>query len=54
MDTGYLTAATADRDLTVIEEVRAAFPRCHVGAPDDPARLIAWLVSDDGRWGSGR
>ncbi|MFE1592193.1 SDR family oxidoreductase [Nocardia sp. NPDC058705] len=50
VDTGYLTAATADRDLAVIEEVRSAFPRGRVGAPDDPARLIAWLVSDEGRW----
>ncbi|MFG1770120.1 SDR family oxidoreductase [Nocardia salmonicida] len=50
VDTGYLTAATADRDPAVIEEVRAAFPRGRIGAPDDPARLIAWLVSDEGRW----
>ncbi|MFD6391720.1 SDR family oxidoreductase [Nocardia sp. NPDC055029] len=50
VDTGYLSAATTDRDLGVVEEVRAAFPRGRVGAPDDPARLIAWLVSDDARW----
>jgi len=28
----------------------ARFPRHRVGAPDDPARLIAWLVSDEGEW----
>ncbi|MGW5318636.1 SDR family oxidoreductase [Nocardia thailandica] len=50
VDTGYLTAATADRDLAVLERVRSAFPRGRVGEPDDPARLVAWLVSDAGRW----
>ncbi|MFE9783741.1 SDR family oxidoreductase [Nocardia salmonicida] len=50
MDTGRLMAATSDRDLAVIEKVRAAFPHGRIGAPDDPARLIAWLVSDEGRW----
>jgi 3-oxoacyl-[acyl-carrier protein] reductase len=24
------------------------------GEPDDAARLIAWLVSDDGRWIAGQ
>lgn len=50
VDTGYLSAETADRELAVVEAVRAAFPRGRVGMPDDPARLIAWLASDDGRW----
>ncbi|MFE6921226.1 SDR family oxidoreductase [Nocardia sp. NPDC057663] len=50
VDTGYLSEATTDRDLSVVEEVRAAFPRGRVGTPDDPARLIAWLVSDEARW----
>jgi 3-oxoacyl-[acyl-carrier protein] reductase len=26
------------------------FPQRRLGEPDDPARLIAWLVSDEGRW----
>jgi 3-oxoacyl-[acyl-carrier protein] reductase len=26
------------------------FPQRRVGEPDDPARLIGWLVSDDGEW----
>ncbi|WP_327099617.1 SDR family oxidoreductase [Nocardia vinacea] len=50
VDTGFLSTDTADRDLTLIEEVRSAFPRGQVGQPDDPARLITWLVSDEGRW----
>ena len=30
------------------------FPQHRFGEPDDPARLIAWLVSDDGEWVSGQ
>jgi 3-oxoacyl-[acyl-carrier protein] reductase len=29
--------------------VLARFPAGRVGEPDDPARLIGWLVSDEGR-----
>ncbi|MFI6959772.1 hypothetical protein ACIBJI_40705 [Nocardia sp. NPDC050408] len=36
VDTGFLSTDTADRDLTLIEEVRSAFPRGQVGQPDDP------------------
>ncbi|CEA07902.1 3-oxoacyl-[acyl-carrier-protein] reductase FabG [Arthrobacter saudimassiliensis] len=50
VNTGYLDAQNADRPLEVLEDVRAAFPAGRMGAPDDPARLIAWLVSDEGRW----
>jgi len=50
VDTGFLSADTADRDLSFIEEVHQAFPRGRAGRPDDPARLIAWLVTDDGGW----
>lgn len=42
VNTGYLDAAP--------EELLSAFPSGRPGEPDDPARLIAWLVSDDGRW----
>ena len=28
----------------------ARFPRHRLGVPEDPARLIAWLVSDEGEW----
>ncbi|MVA76215.1 SDR family oxidoreductase [Auraticoccus sp. F435] len=50
VNTGYLDVATTDRDPAVLEQVLAAFPGGRFGEPDDPARLIAWLVSDDGRW----
>jgi 3-oxoacyl-[acyl-carrier protein] reductase len=47
VDTGWATpellAAVADR-----------VPAGRWGEPDDPARLIAWLVSDDGRWMTGQ
>jgi 3-oxoacyl-[acyl-carrier protein] reductase len=42
VNTGYLDDAPAD--------FAARFPLGRVGEPDDPARLIAWLVSDAGRW----
>ena len=47
VDTGWptreLRATVADR-----------FPGGRWGEPDDAARLIAWLVSDDGRWVTGQ
>lgn len=47
VDTGWATpellAAVTDR-----------LPGGRWGQPDDPARLIAWLVSDDGRWMTGQ
>jgi len=42
VNTGYLDGAT--------QEFLEAFPGGRAGQPDDPARLIAWLVSDDGEW----
>lgn len=42
VNTGYLDDAP--------DELQQAFPSGRPGNPDDPARLIAWLVSDDGRW----
>lgn len=50
VNTGYLDAETADRPVEVLESVRAHLPAGRYGEPDDPARLIAWLVSDEGRW----
>ena len=38
----------------LFETVRARFPLGRWGEPDDPARLIAWLVSDEGRWVTGQ
>jgi len=42
VNTGYLDDAP--------EELLQAFPAGQPGEPDDPARLIAWLVSDAGAW----
>jgi 3-oxoacyl-[acyl-carrier protein] reductase len=50
VNTGYLDVDTADRPPEVLEEVLSRFPGGRFGEPDDPARLIAWLVSDEGRW----
>jgi 3-oxoacyl-[acyl-carrier protein] reductase len=47
VDTGWPTPE-------LFESVRARFPGGRWGEPDDPARLIAWLVSDDGRWVTGQ
>ena len=41
VNTGYLDGN---------EAIRARFPSGRTGEPDDPARLIAWLVSDEGEW----
>ncbi len=42
VNTGYLDDAP--------DELLRAFPTGQPAEPDDPARLIAWLVCDDGRW----
>ena len=42
VNTGYLDDAP--------EEFLARFPQRRPGRPEDPARLIAWLASDDGDW----
>jgi len=42
VNTGYLDGAPA--------EFGELFPLGRIGEPDDPARLIAWLVSDAGSW----
>ena len=47
VDTGY---APPD----VLEAVRRHFPQGRWGAPDDPARLIAWLVTDEAAWITGQ
>lgn len=43
VNTGYLDGASP-------ELVSASSPQGRWGEPDDPARLAAWLVSDEGRW----
>lgn len=50
VNTGYLDPATADRPGEVLASVLAHSPTGRFGEPDDPARLVAWLVSDEGRW----
>jgi 3-oxoacyl-[acyl-carrier protein] reductase len=47
VDTGY---ATPDEH----EIVRRHFPRGRWGTPDDPARLIAWLATDEAAWITGQ
>jgi 3-oxoacyl-[acyl-carrier protein] reductase len=49
VNTGYLDELTSDR-AERLPEILARFPSGRFGEPDDPARLIAWLVSDEGRW----
>ncbi|WP_018686026.1 SDR family oxidoreductase [Actinokineospora enzanensis] len=47
VDTGYASPADLDR-------VRHRFPTGRWGRPDDPARLIAWLTTDDAEWVTGQ
>jgi 3-oxoacyl-[acyl-carrier protein] reductase len=47
VDTGY---ATGERH----EDVRRRFPAQRWGTPDDPARLIAWLTTDEAAWITGQ
>lgn len=42
VNTGYLDSAP--------DAVLERFPQHRVGEPEDPARLIAWLASDEGQW----
>jgi 3-oxoacyl-[acyl-carrier protein] reductase len=46
VNTGYLDDAPA--------AALTQFPQHRPGQPDDPARLIAWLVSNDGEWVAGQ
>lgn len=50
VNTGYLDPSSTDRDEATIQKVLENFPLGRMGEPDDPARLIAWLSSDDSRW----
>ena len=43
VNTGYLDGAPG-------EELLSRFPLGRLGEPDDPARLIAWLVGDEAGW----
>jgi 3-oxoacyl-[acyl-carrier protein] reductase len=47
VNTGYLDGAAG-------EELLHLFPFGRLGEPDDPARLIAWLVGEEARWVTGQ
>jgi 3-oxoacyl-[acyl-carrier protein] reductase len=47
VDTGYLTGSLHAR-------VAGMFPAGRWGQPDDAARLVAWLVSDEAAWITGQ
>lgn len=49
VNTGFLDPGNGMDDAT-LEWLRDRFPSGRFGEPDDPARLIAWLVSDEGEW----
>ncbi|NBE54529.1 SDR family oxidoreductase [Streptomyces boluensis] len=46
VDTDYLSGA-------VYEQIAGRFPSGRWGMPDDPARLIAWLATDEAEWITG-
>lgn len=50
VNTGYLDPETTDRPLDEIQEWIRTTPFGRVGRPADPARLIAWLATDEGAW----
>jgi 3-oxoacyl-[acyl-carrier protein] reductase len=47
VDTGYATPEAH-------EIVRRRFPQGRWGTPDDPARLVAWLTTDEAAWITGQ
>ena len=50
VNTGYLDPETTDRPLQDAEEHLRTMPFGRFGEPADPARLIGWLCTDEGRW----
>lgn len=50
VNTGYLDAETTDRPLDAMQERLRSLPFGRFGDPADPARLIGWLATDEGRW----
>ena len=50
VNTGYLDEKTSDRSADTVRAFLAHFPKGRFGEPDDPARLVAWLASDEGSW----
>ncbi|MGY1456264.1 SDR family oxidoreductase [Streptomyces sp. SS8] len=47
VDTGYATGETH-------ASIASLFPGGHWGRPDDPARLVAWLATDEAAWITGQ
>jgi 3-oxoacyl-[acyl-carrier protein] reductase len=47
VDTGYAAPGAH-------EAIRRRFPQGRWGTPDDPARLIAWLATDEASWITGQ
>lgn len=50
VDTGYLSPEGGLFTEAQIAPILERMPLGRFGSPDDPARLVAWLVSDEGRW----
>ncbi len=50
VDTGYLSPEGGLFTEQHLAPLRARMPLGRFGHPDDPARLVAWLVSDEARW----
>lgn len=49
VNTGFLDSGQGIDDAT-LDSLRQRFPSGRFGTPDDPARLIGWLVSDEAEW----
>jgi 3-oxoacyl-[acyl-carrier protein] reductase len=50
VNTGYLTPERSDLGDDHLADVLRRFPLGRFGEPDDPARLVAWLATDESRW----
>lgn len=50
VNTGYMDPETADRPLDELRAMEARQPFGRFGAPEDAARLVAWLMSPASRW----
>ncbi|WP_432557519.1 SDR family oxidoreductase [Granulicoccus sp. GXG6511] len=50
VDTGYLSPEGGSFTPEQLDGLRKSFPLGRFGEPDDVSRLVAFLVSDEGRW----